>query len=1067
MRTVPELIKYLHQACWSPTVDTWCKAIDRGYLATFPGLTAAAVRKHLPPSIATTKGHMRKSRQHVRSTTAQPTIAHAVPEMTTQDFLTEPSVRTNLVTCKTIDPADPKGLVATDQTGRFPIRSSRGNQYIMVAYVRDANAIIAIPIKNRNENSLVNAYKTLHDNLNERGLKPKMQICDNECPTAFKRFLHSENIHLQLVPPYDHRTNPAEKAIDTWKSHFIAGLASLPPTFPMHLWCRLIPHATTTLNLLRPSNLNPKLSAYAQLEGAFDFNSTPLAPPGCQTIVYESPDHRASWNDKGVEAWYLGPAMSHYRCHTVYVPKSRAERIARTVDFFPHDCAAPQASPLDNATRAADALTSALKGHQQKSPFQAPGNTQYQAIVALSKIFSQLVNKRKASEPVQLTRVLTDQPTTTKSNRTPVQQTRVTPNPPPHLIPPDDDDDPVTAPVPNIEIPDEVETPRYNLRSTRPRSTPIACAVVNEETGVPEEYPALIRGKDQEIWKSSYGNDICRLAQGMPGRPDGTDTIKFIRRSDVPPNKKVTYGKKECTIRPTKAEKYRVRLTVGGDKLTYHGLTATQCASLITTKILLNSTVSTPDARWGSLDIKNFYYGTPMIEYEYMKIKLSEIPQDVTEHYKLNEIVHSDGYVYIEIRKGMPGLKQAGRIANDRLVEHLAQYGYHPTPNTPALWTHETRNISFALVVDDFGVKYVGKENFDHLVAALKDLYEITVDEKGSKFLGLTIKFNYQKRTVDISMPGYVKKALLRFQHIARRKQRSPHQWNKPIYGQKTQYAEETNISPPVSATAKTLVQQVIGTFLYYGLALDFTMLVALSSIGAQQNNPTERTMSELVWFLDYCATNPEVTIRYHASDMILWTVSDASYLSESNARSRAGGLFYLSNKPKDPSSKSPDLPPRNGMIYALVKIMQNVMSSAMEAEVGAAFLTAKQACAMRTTLEELGHPQPATPLQVDNQTAVGFANDNIKHKHSKAIDMRFHWIRDRTRQGQFIVFWAPSKVNLADYVTKHHPPAHHVEMRKTFFHNNTQHLANIVVSNLLQGCDSTSILRTYTTRAA
>ena len=99
--------------------------------------------------------------------------------------------------------------------------------------------------------------------------------------------------------------------------------------------------------------------------------------------------------------------------------------------------------------------------------------------------------------------------------------------------------------------------------------------------------------------------------------------------------------------------------------------------------------------------------------------------------------------------------------------------------------------------------------------------------------------------------------------------------------------------------------------------------------------------------------------------------------------------MFYLSDNPKDPNATPTNLPPRNGMLYALVKIMQNVMSSAMEAEVGAAFLTAKQACAMRTTLKELGHPQPATPLQVDNQTAVGFANDNIKHKHSKAIDMR------------------------------------------------------------------------------
>ena len=196
---------------------------------------------------------------------------------------------------------------------------------------------------------------------------------------------------------------------------------------------------------------------------------------------------------------------------------------------------------------------------------------------------------------------------------------------------------------------------------------------------------------------------------------------------------------------------------------------------------------------------------------------------------------------------------------------------------------------------------------------------------------------------------------------------------------------------------------------------------------------------------------------------MVLWTVSDALYLSETKACSRAGGMFYLSNKPKNLTHKTPDLPPINGMIYSLVKIMQHVMSSAMEVEIGAAFLTAKKACAMQTTLEEHGNPQPTTPLQVNNQTTVGFSNDNIKHHH-----MRFHWIQDRNQQGQFIVFWwAPGKTNLANYIKKHPSPAHHVDTRKVFFHDETQHLANGVVANLLQGCDSTSILRTYTECAA
>ena len=186
------------------------------------------------------------------------------------------------------------------------------------------------------------------------------------------------------------------------------------------------------------------------------------------------------------------------------------------------------------------------------------------------------------------------------------------------------------------------------------------------------------------------------------------------------------------------AETHRMRLTVGGDRIDYDGTTKTQCARLKIKKVLINSTISTPRARFGCIDISNFYYGTPMWIYEYMKIKLCEIPDDVIEYYKLRSIAHN-GYVYIEIRQGMPGLKQAGKIENDRLTQHLAKHGYAPTPHTQSLWTHSTRKITFVLGIDDFGVKYVKKNDFEHLVATLKLLYAITVDYTGRKFLGMTI----------------------------------------------------------------------------------------------------------------------------------------------------------------------------------------------------------------------------------------------------------------------------------------------------------------------------------------
>ena len=131
-------------------------------------------------------------------------------------------------------------------------------------------------------------------------------------------------------------------------------------------------------------------------------------------------------------------------------------------------------------------------------------------------------------------------------------------------------------------------------------------------------------------------------------------------------------------------------------------------------------------------------------------------------------------------------------------------------------------------------------------------------------------------------------------------------------------------------------------------------------------------------------------------------------------------------------------------------------MSSAMEAEVCAAYENAREACPIRETLEELGHKQPPTPMQVDNAAAVGFVNKTIKHKRSKAIDMRFHWVADRVKQGQFVVYWTPGDQNWADYVTKHHPPSHHQIMRPKFFE--AQHKANVLISRILQGCENVPI---------
>jgi hypothetical protein len=219
--------------------------------------------------------------------------------------------------------------------------------------------------------------------------------------------------------------------------------------------------------------------------------------------------------------------------------------------------------------------------------------------------------------------------------------------------------------------------------------------------------------------------------------------------------------------------------------------------------------------------------------------------------------------------------------------------------------------------------------------------------------------------------------------------------------------------------------------------------------------------MEALTQLLNYCATHPDATVRYTASDMVLHVESDASYLTAAKARSRASGYLFLSARPADPSKPpAPDSPPppANGAIDVLCQILREVVSSAAEAELAALFHNGKTACPLRLCLEELGHPQPPTPIVTDNSTAAGIANDTVKQKRSKAIDMRFYWIRDRVRQGQFHIYWKKGILNRADYFTKHHPASHHQQIRSSYLHSPSDPSKNYF--DVLQDDDPSSLDR-------
>ena len=153
-----------------------------------------------------------------------------------------------------------------------------------------------------------------------------------------------------------------------------------------------------------------------------------------------------------------------------------------------------------------------------------------------------------------------------------------------------------------------------------------------------------------------------------------------------------------------------------------------------------------------TIDIKDFYLNTPMDRNEYMRLKLSDLPEDFAKEYDLASKVTKDGYVYLKIRRGMYGLPHAGLIAQQLLETRLNKEGYHQSELTPGFWTHTWRPISFTLCEDDFGVKYVGKQHVEHLLSVLKSNYKISTDWSGKRYLDIDLDWDYAHNKVHLSM---------------------------------------------------------------------------------------------------------------------------------------------------------------------------------------------------------------------------------------------------------------------------------------------------------------------------
>lgn len=1055
-----QFVLFAHASLGSPVYSTFIHAIRAGYLSSWPRLTTALALAHPPHTIATAKGHLNQKRQGVDSTKSilLPLPDEELETATPQLPLSAESA--NHVYVKVVRLPH---TVSSDLTGKFPVQADSGAQYVLISEMD--GYIHADPLSSRHHTSYISSFTRTIAFFTALGRIPFFLRLDNETSTPLDAFMKRQGIKIQYCPPGMHRANRAERSIQTFKNQAIATLCTTSKDFPLTLWDRLLPQIELCLNHLHPYKPNPTISAYAGLHGgAHDFRANPIGPAGSKILIHDKPGSRGSWAPHGVPGFYLGPALKHYRCYTVWSTSTNAVRITDTLAWFLDNLQLPSPSIHDLLLAAIHDLTTALntvtRAHptsiHQRQLSETPSITQQLLDIAAlytpsaSEIPTQTTltdttagTEQRVTSPVPLASTDTLSPGAIppppeQRVPKPSQQDVLKPQkqalvPPPEHPPPEQSGSPLpgqreplpiiyptTVPIhrpanidalPNVHFlptgqPPTVPTPPTPpvTRQHTARQRALAYAALNlAADGSPLTYSKAKAGPDAARWLQAESEEFDRLFKSQ--------TMKPIHQHQQPPDRRrdTTYFNPQTKQKIDSAgdTTYRIRGTAGGDRINYTGPTSAQTAAMPVVKLLLHSVVSEHKS-WMTIDIKDYYLNTPLLRPEFIRIPLRMIPTVTMDNHSLHSYVQQDAILF-EVNKGMYGLPQAGLLAQQRLMAHLTIHGYHET-STPCLFRHASNGTDFTLVVDDFGIKYSSRAGADHLIRTLQLLYVITIDWTGSTYIGFTIDFDNKTRQVSLSMPGYISKVLQRFAPNLSIGAASPAIYTPPSYGAATQTASSDN-SPALSPAAIKTLQEQVGCLLYYARGVDATILPAVNHIASLQSLPTTKVAAAMERLLQYCARFPNNTLVFTACDMRLFIQSDASYLSRPKSRSVAGGVFYLGNN-NQPTTI-------NGPCLALSTIIPVVVSSVAEAEYAAVFMNAKEGASLRAILDSIGYPQPTTDILCDNMCAVGLASDTVIPKKTKSIDMQFHWIRDRVRQQQFNVTWRQGAHNLADFFTK------------------------------------------------
>ena len=870
-------VEFMHAAFGSPAVSTFLRAIRRNYLTSVPRLSSTLVTHHLSHNpVATALGHLDQRRQGLDSTQAAESNSSSPALATTPSPLDDVTAIANTslseLFCKIESTAD------LDATGRFPVQSVSKMEYMLVSYF---NGYIHVePLSSRGHAAYIDAYKRTFQFWLQYGPLPATVRLDNETSHQLEQFILSQTT-FQYFPPSNHRANKAERAIRTWKNHFTSTIATASPKFPLSRWDKLLPLAELTLNCLLPWQPDQTLSAFHGLTGSpFDFRAHPIAPAGTAILIHDKPGDRPTWSPHGTPGFYLGPALSHYRCHNVYSAINHTYRITDTVAWFPTVGAPPTLSdPALLILAAVRDLTSILDRYSGDRPLLdavAP------ALLTLNEMYP-AIDHVPATSPFPAPG--TDTIPTLELQRVPLAHPTLPPPPgltsltattPIQLGPPTDTlHIPPTSPPPPTPTPYHRHLTRSSTAWARLASTPLTPSVFSEPhntrsigwtrhvshlsmalgatslnlnaDGSPLTYKTARAGPDRAQWYAAEDVEISRLLDTVTMRPMLRATQPTDRRRDT------TYYNpkpKEKLGLDNLSKLYRIRGTIGGDRIHYSGDTKANTAAMPVVKMLLQSTIS-EDAQWMTIDIKDFYLNTLLPRSEYLSIPLKFLSSAILDKYSLHSYVEH-GQVLFEVLRSMYGLPHAGRIAQEALIHHLAQHQYVQTA-TPCLFRHSSNGTTFTLVVDDFGIKYRTTADAQHLIACLQLKYELTIRWEGERYLGMTIHFDRIARHVELGIPGYIAKVIQRFAPLLTIGARSPGIYTSPRYGQASTQTPTVDNSPRVSPAEQLHLQGLIGALLYYCLAVDPTGLpVVTTALASAQSRATHETLAAANRLLSY-----------------------------------------------------------------------------------------------------------------------------------------------------------------------------------------------------------------------